>query len=115
MDKVVLFAFNGEPMCFVHALLNALDLGAKGHEVKLVVEGSATKLAPELDQAQGPLGPLFEKVKQAGLLAGFCRACSHKMGVLAEVQRQGLPLLDDMQGHPSMAAFMDQGYTVITF
>jgi len=33
MKKVALFAFNGESLCFVHVLLNALDLKDKGYEV----------------------------------------------------------------------------------
>ena len=32
MKKVALFAFNGELMCFVHVLLNALDMKEKGYE-----------------------------------------------------------------------------------
>jgi hypothetical protein len=30
MEKVALFAFKGEPLCFVHVLLNALDMKEKG-------------------------------------------------------------------------------------
>ncbi len=44
-EKFALFAFNGDPMCFIHVVLNALDLDKKGFEVKVIVEGSATKLA----------------------------------------------------------------------
>ena len=33
MKKVVLFAFNGELMCFIHVLLNALDMNERGHEL----------------------------------------------------------------------------------
>ena len=43
MKKVALFAFKGEPMCFGHVLLNALDMKARGFEVKLIIEGEATK------------------------------------------------------------------------
>ena len=48
MKKVVLFAFNGDFMCFIHVLLNALDMHEKSYDVKIVIEGSATKLVPEL-------------------------------------------------------------------
>jgi len=48
MKKVVLFAFNGELMCFIRVLLNALDMNERGHEVKIVIEGAATKLVPEM-------------------------------------------------------------------
>ena len=115
MKKVVLFAFNGDPMCFVHVLLNALDLDSRGREVKIVIEGSATKLIPQLTESESPMHSLFEKAKNKGIIAGACRACSHKMGVLEAVRERGLELLDDMQGHPSMGGFMEKGFEVITF
>ena len=45
--QVVLVALNGESMCFVHVLLNGLDMKERGYEVKVVIEGSATKLVKE--------------------------------------------------------------------
>lgn len=114
MSKLAIFTFNGEMMCFVHALLNALDLQAQGHEVCLVVEGTATKLAAEFD-GHGTFGQLFLKVRDQRLLAGFCQACAVKMGTLGEVKRLGLPLLSDMQGHAGMAPFLAQGYQIVTF
>ncbi len=48
MKKVALFVFNGDPMCFIHVLLNALDMQERGYEGKIVIEGAATKLIPEL-------------------------------------------------------------------
>ncbi len=51
MKKIALFVFNGDPMCFIHVLLNAL----------------------------------------------------------------GLPLLEDMLGHPAMARYHEAGYEIITF
>ena len=44
MKKVALFVFNGDPMCFIHVLLNALDLFEKGNEVKTVIEGSSAPI-----------------------------------------------------------------------
>ena len=44
MNKYVIFAFNGNQMCFVHVLLNALDMESKGLEGKIVIEGEAVKL-----------------------------------------------------------------------
>jgi hypothetical protein len=46
MKKFALFVFNGDPMCFIHVLLNAIDMSEKGYEAKIVVEGAATKLIP---------------------------------------------------------------------
>lgn len=115
MQKNVLFVFNGDPMCFIHVLLTALDMQVRGHEGGIVVEGAATKLLSELPKPDHALHQLWEKVKSANLVEGVCKACSQKMGTLQAAQEQGLTLLDEMNGHPSMAAYQEQGYTIITF
>jgi hypothetical protein len=114
-DKFVLFAFNGEAMCFVHVLLNAMDMHEKGFDVKVVIEGAATRLIPEMAKPESFLFGLFEKVRNVGLLEGACRACSAKMGVLQDVESQGISLLSDMTGHPSMSRYINEGFQVITF
>lgn len=115
MKKVALFAFNGELMCFVHVLLNALDMKKKGYEVKIVIEGSATKLVPELAGEGNPMSSLYLKAKDLDLIDGVCKACSSKMGVLDAIKEEGLRLLDDMSGHPGMARYQEEGFEVITF
>jgi hypothetical protein len=115
MKKVALFAFNGELTCFVHVLLNALDLNERGHHVKIVIEGAATRLVPELAQEGNPMGRLYEKAKGLDLIDGVCKACAGKMGTLEDVKVQGLRLLDEMTGHPSMARYMEEGFEIICF
>ena len=115
MSKVALFAFNGEMMCFVHVLLNALDFKEKGYDVAVVIEGSATALIPQLARPENPMADLYQKVKAKGLINGVCRACSAKMKVTEAVEQEGLPFADEMKGHPSMARYLDQGYRIITF
>ena len=115
MKKMALFVFNGDPMCFIHVLLNALDMKEKGYKVKVIIEGAATKLVPELAKEDNPLHKLWEKAKSAGLIEGVCKACSNKMSALEAAKDQGLALLDEMTGHPSMARYHDSGFEVITF
>jgi hypothetical protein len=115
MKKFVLFVFNGDPMCFIHVLLNAMDMNAKGHEAKIVVEGAAVKLIPELVLPGNPLNGFWKKCLDAGLVEGVCKACSNKLGTLEAAKDQGLALLDDVSGHPGMAAYRDKGYEIITF
>jgi hypothetical protein len=115
MKKVVLFVFNGDPMCFIHVLLNAIDMKEKAFDVKIVIEGAAVKLIPELAKKENPQNKLWEKVKAAELVAGVCKACSHKLGTLKDAESQKLELLNDMSGHPSIAKYMDDGYEVMTF
>lgn len=113
--KIVLFAFNGEPMCFIHVLLNALDMKDKGYDIGVVIEGSATKLIPEMAKEGNPLYPLYRKAKSAGMIEGACRACSNKMGTLEAARSEGLSLLEGMSGHPGMGFYLEKGYEVITF
>jgi hypothetical protein len=115
MKKVALFVFNGDPMCFIHVLLNALDMKAQKYDCRIIVEGAATQLIPSLDSQDHPLHKLWEATLAAGLVHGVCKACSQKMGTLKHVQEKGLALLDEMNGHPSMAGFQKAGYDIITF
>jgi hypothetical protein len=115
MDKFALFAFNGEPSCFIHVLLNALDLQQRGHEARIVIEGAAVRLIPEISRNGAPLFPLYRRAREQNLIHGACRACSAKGNVLHAAEEDGLALLDDMSGHPSMGLFLEQGYQIITF
>ena len=113
--KYCLFTFNGELMCFVHALLNTLDLHSKGYEVKLVLEGSATKLIENFEKEETPFRKLYIDCIEKGLLDCVCRACSYQMGTLELAKKNNLPLCDDMNGHPSMETYLKEGFEIITF
>jgi len=115
MKKFALFVFNGDPMCFIHVLLNGLDMKSKGHEAKIILEGASVKLIPELVQPGNPLNGLWKKNLEAGLVEGVCKGCCNKLGTLDAAQEQGLNLLDTMSGHPSIASYRDKGYEIITF
>ncbi len=115
MEKVALVVFNGDPMCFIHVLLNALDMNERQIEARIVIEGAATQLLPELEKEEHFLHGLWEKVKAADLVEGVCKACANKMGTLAKAKELGFALLDEMSGHPSLSHFRSQGYEIITF
>ena len=115
MKKIALFVFNGDPMCFIHVLLNALDMDGKGYKVRVVIEGAATRLVPDLAKTDNPLHTLWEKTKTAGLVDGICKACAGKMGTLEAAGEQGIDFLADMNGHPSMSGYVQAGFEVISF
>lgn len=116
MEKqIALVAFKGEPMCFVHVLLNALDMKEKGYDIKMIIEGSATKMIKELANEEAPFSNLYQQVKEKGLIDCVCQACANKMDVLKSVKEQNLRLGNDLKGHPSLAKYIDQGYQIITF
>lgn len=113
--KIALFVFNGEELCFIHALMNTLDMKEKGYDVKMIIEGPATRLIKEAEDEKKPFSNLYVKAKKAGLIDCVCRACAAKMESLESVKQQNLTLCDEMFGHPSMARYMDEGYEIIVF
>ena len=111
MKKVAIFAFKGNPMCFIHVLLNAKEMSHKGFDVKIVMEGEAVTLLKDLEQNNNPL---YMEVKELGLFHSICLAGSVKLEVASYNKTTGIPLLGDMDGHVSMANFLEQGYEIIT-
>jgi len=115
MKKVALFAFNGEIMCFVHAMLNAIDLYENGYTARLIIEGTATKQIVSLMDERAPSANLYKKVKELNLIDCVCKACASKMGSLNAAIEQQLPLCDEMSGHPSIRRYKKEGYEVINY
>jgi hypothetical protein len=113
--KKVIFAFRGDPMCFVHVLLNGLDLHERGLGGEIVIEGEAINLIPEMAKPAHFLHGLYVKAKEKNIIAGACKACAAKLKMTEAVREEGLTQLDDMSGHPSMAGYIEKGYEVITF
>lgn len=111
MNKFVIFAFNGNPTCFVHVLLNALDLKEKGMEVKVVLEGEAVTLVKTMIESNNPL---FKKVVDFNLIDCVCKGCSAKLNVLEYNEKSGLPVGGEMSGHPSFSSYIEKGYQIIT-
>jgi hypothetical protein len=114
-EKTVLFAFRGDPICFVHVLLNGIDLYNRGRKGLIVIEGDAVTLVGQMSEPGHFLSSLYQKAKELGLFHGACKACATKLGAIEPIEKEGIPLIGEMSGHPSMGAFMDEGYEVITF
>ncbi|NQE45102.1 hypothetical protein C5S31_03640 [ANME-1 cluster archaeon GoMg2] len=115
IKKVAIFAFNGEPMCFAHTLLNTLDMKNKEYDVKLIIEGTATKQVKELADPKKPFANMYAAVKEAGLIDCVCKACSTQTGALESAEEQGLPICGEMSGHPSLSRYIEAGYEVMVF
>ena len=94
-------------------VFQVVEIHERGREGLIVIEGEAVKLVPVISKADHPLASLYEKVKALGLIDAVCRACSHKLGVADDVEKEGLALTGDMSGHPSMGAYLEKGYEVI--
>ncbi|SRR6056297_164782 len=114
-EKYLVFAFNGESNCFVHALLNAEEFYQEGFDTKLVIEGSATKQIKMMDDPDNQFSNLYKRVKDKGLIDCVCRVCAKKMESLDSARKQNLPICDSLSGHVSMARYLKEGYQIITF
>lgn len=113
--KKAIFAFRGDPMCFIHVLLNGIDLHERGHKGLIIIEGDAVTLVPQMSKPDHFLSPLFEKAKGLGIIHGACKACSIKLKVDKAIEKAGIALIGDMANHPSMGSFIDRGFEIITF
>ncbi len=114
MKKTVIFAFRDDLMCFIHVLLNALEMKSKGYETGIVLEGASVTLVAQLATPDNPMAGLYRKSREHNLILGACKACCAKLGALEAVEAEGLRLIDDMSGHASISRFIDEGYEVIT-
>jgi hypothetical protein len=115
MKKIALIAYDGELTCFAHVMLYALDFQSKGYEVKVVIEGAATRLITDLVRPEAPFANLYQEIRDKDLLACICESCSVKMGSFNTAQEQGLTIDGEMKGHPSLERFVNEGYEIITF
>lgn len=111
MKKILFYAMTGEKMCFLHILMNALDLTEAGSEVKVIFEGASVKVISILEDEKNPL---YMKAKEKGIIAGICIACSKVMGVYERNLETGLPMLDDMMGHAGMKSYLENDFQVIS-
>ncbi len=110
--KYLIYAMEGEKMCFLHALMNARQLKAKGHEVKIVLEGAACKLIQVLEAEKNPL---YLGLKEDKTIVGVCLACSKVLGVYEANVAYGIPMLNDMTGHAGIAPYAEEGYETLIF
>ncbi len=69
MNKYLFYVMRGEKMCFIHVLLNALDLHQSHNEVQIIFEGQAVNLPSILEKENNPL---YKKALTEGLVAGVC-------------------------------------------
>lgn len=97
----------------VNAMEFAKELHEKGDDVKLVFDGAGVTFIPELEKDDHDAHPLYEGVKP--VIEGACKFCSKSFGVINDVQKTNVNLLDDYDDHPSLRSYVTDGYQVVTF
>ena len=109
-EKYLFYAMQGEKMCFMHLLMNVIDLHESGHEVKIIFEGQSVLLPKELEEEKNPL---YKKAVENNLIAGVCLGCSKVLNILEYNETLPYPLLSDMSNHAGMKSFIEDGYKIV--
>ncbi|HEX9058032.1 MAG TPA: hypothetical protein VF818_10925 [Ktedonobacterales bacterium] len=84
-----------------------------GDESTLIFDGAGTKWVGVLADPQHRMHQRFLAVRPS--IAGACRFCAAAFGAREDIERSGIPLLGDFEGHPSIRSLIAAGYQVITF
>ncbi len=115
MKKIAVLAFRGEKSCFMHALLNVVDMNDRGFNVTMIMEGQSLKLLSEITKKEDKLFSLYSIVKTKGLISAVCRGCAKMLDVLEIAEKEKLPVIGDMKNHVSVARYIEEGYEIVTF
>jgi hypothetical protein len=97
----------------VNALETAKEFKEAGDEALVIFDGAGTKWIDELSRSDHKYHELFEDVR--GEMAGACAYCAKAFGVKDRVEEEGVPLIDEYEGHPSVRKLVSDGYEVVTF
>ncbi len=96
-----------------HALETAQDLQNHGIPVGIYFEGAATRWVPELLNPTSSLHPLYRQV--ATSIRGACKFCARAYGVEEKLSEALFPLIQEHQGHPSVARMILNDATVLVY
>lgn len=97
----------------VNAFELVKELKDNGEEVRLIFDGGGTRWAAKLNDKDHDIYPLLKAVENK--IDGACRFCSKAFGVINDVQKAGITLLNDYDEHPSLRSYLADGYQLITF
>ncbi len=96
-----------------NALETTKELNEANDDVQLIFDGAGTKWIPELSRKDSRFSRQFDSVRDR--ITGACRFCAVAFGVKDQIEKIGIPLLGEYEGHPSLRTLISQGYQVITF
>lgn len=96
-----------------NALSTAEELLENGDDFKLILDGAGTKWIGDLAASDHKYHRLYTSLKDS--ITGACQYCSNAYGVKDSVVKEGIPLLNEHRGHPSIRSLVEGGYHVVTF
>jgi hypothetical protein len=101
-----------------NALAAAYDFKTRGQEVSVVFQGAGTRWAGLIADPSHPGHTLYKAVEDK--VAGVSLGCADVFNARASAESNGFKLIADnlapgTTGLPSLASYVADGYTVLTF
>jgi len=101
-----------------NALAAAYDFKQKHRDVQVLFQGTGTRWAAELAKAEHPLHALYAAVEDT--VVGVSQGCAVFFGAEQEARRGGFEMVNDnavpgTPGLPSLATYVADGYSILTF
>jgi hypothetical protein len=97
----------------VNALETAAEAIEAGDDLRLVFDGAGTQWIGAFADPEHRYHDLYAEVKAH--ITGACQYCAIAYGVKAAVVAEGIPLLTEHRGHPSLRGLVADGFAVLTF
>lgn len=98
-------------------LANALELVKEAKqnadEVELIFDGAGVQWIPQVTDPEHRLHKIYESIQDK--VTGVCAYCAAAFQVKAAVEKTGVKLLSEFEGHPSLRARIAAGSQVVTF
>jgi len=113
MSKVLFYVLTdpSNSMVTYHFLLNAQDLKRKGVDVKIVLEGDATKYVTKLGDTNHTLNAMYQNIKSS--ITAVCKGCAIATKTLEAAEEQGLPIIGNLDNHVALEPYVKDGYQII--
>lgn len=97
----------------VNALETAAEAIGTGDDLRLIFDGAGTQWIAALADPEHRYHDLYAEVKPH--VTGACQYCANAYGVKPAVVAEGIPLLKEHRGHPSLRGLVVDGFEVLTF
>lgn len=118
MAKIVAVVFadvqsHGDMARLANALELVKEAKQNGDEVELIFDGAATQWIPQLTNPENRLHKVYKSVEDA--VGGVCAFCAGAFQVKAAIEKTGVKLISEFEGHPSLRSRIASGAQVVTF
>ncbi len=113
MKKILFYVVENpdDTMKIFHLFLNIKDLRSNGYDVKVILEGDATKIPLKMSAPSHSLNSLYNDIKPS--IVAVCRGCAIATNSLNAAEKEGLPIIGDLENHVSTVKYLNDGYSLI--